>query len=198
MKHRKKLALLGCSFSLTFGLLANTYAATSDTTSSQVSVQSGSLAITTPSASVDFGTVTVDGTVQTVTASLGTMNASDYRGTGEGWNVTVQATQFSQTIGAMKTLPQNSLTLTSVDTISASDGNSSPVPTSPAGPFIIDGVSSVNILSAALSEGMGAYDVTFPANVLELAVDTSAGVVDAANNPTVYTSTVTWTIATGP
>lgn len=175
------------------------YAATTDTTNAQVSIQSGSLSLTTPSVSADFGSITVDGTTKTQNVNLGTLNASDYRGTGEGWHVTVSASQFTQTnvgVNPALLLETNTLFLNGISNITQVDGSSG-LPTSSGAPWTIDS-GAVEILSAAVGDGLGSFDVTFPANALELNVDTSKTIVDPDNNPTLFESTITWTIVAGP
>jgi hypothetical protein len=194
----KKLGALGLSAVLALSFSTSVFAAT-DTTSTQVSVQSGALSITSPSASVDFGTITVDGTIQTVNANLGTMNVADNRGTGDGWNVTVSASQFTQTggVASPKVLPTNTFKLNDINSITQTVGSSALPTKAGTAPWTID-TGAIQILSAAVGDGLGTFDITFPASVLALDIDTAADVVDPAHNPTSYASTITWTIATGP
>jgi hypothetical protein len=149
----------------------------------QVVITGGSLTITNPSAS-DFNAVTLNGTDQTTTANLATFSVTDATGTGAGWHVTAQASQFT---GSGHTLDEGSL-LMSEPTVSA-NGTGSPAPSIAPGPYTIDSASAAQIASAATDEGMGQYD--FSATTLTLAVpaDTYADT---------YNSTVTISVITAP
>lgn len=165
-----------------------------------VTVAGGSLGITVDPTVGDFAGVTLDGTAKTTTASFDGFEVNDARGTGAGWNVTVQATQFAEwdsTLNAGaggyvadgKTLAQNSLSL-AAPTVAA-DGTSSATPSITAGPYNIDAASAVKVASAAVDAGMGKYDFTQAATPLTLSIPTSA-------YAKVYRSTVTVSTVTGP
>jgi hypothetical protein len=149
-----------------------------------VLVSSGSLSISNPAAD-DFTAVTLNGSSQTTTAPLAGFTATDARGTGAGWHVTAQATQFA---GGGFTLPTGSLLL-SAPTVAAAVGTTSPNPTIVTGPYTIDTVGASQIASAALDEGMGTYN--FSATTLTLAVSASA-------HAATYLSTVTISQITAP
>ncbi|QST02785.1 WxL domain-containing protein (plasmid) [Pontibacillus sp. ALD_SL1] len=182
---------------LMFGLSSTSFAATTDTTDAQVSIQAGNLEIVSPNANVDFGTISVDGTTQTVNLSLGTLVARDYRGTGEGWHINMQATPFTQTGGLGLTLPTNTFKLNGISSIVQTDGSSGLPVVSGAAPWTIDS-GAVEIVTAAVNDGLGSFDIDFPVNALSLDVDTAGNVVDPGETPTVFNSTITWTIVTGP
>jgi hypothetical protein len=162
----------------------------SDSTS--VTVTGGTLTITNPLAA-DFPGVTLNGADQTKTASLATFAVEDARGSGAGWNVTAQATRFSEVdgTGALvtggKQLPVSSLAM-SQPTVAA-DGTTSAAPSITAGPYTIDGGSAVKVASAAIDTGMGRYD--FGATTLSLTVPANAYAKS-------YKSEVTITAASAP
>jgi hypothetical protein len=189
--------------SLGLGILAlvtfssSVHAATSDTTVAEVTIQSGQMSLTAPEANVTFSPITVDNSVQV--RNIGFSNpliVEDLTGTGTGWNVTVQASQFVETSGSLGlTLPSNTLKLQAP--ISVTPAAAGPT-VSPSAPWTIDGT-AVKILSAAPGDGMGTFDVAFSgASALQLSVDTSGSVVDPSSNPTTFESTITWQISTGP
>ncbi len=159
-----------------------------------VTVTGGLLSITNPAAG-DFAGVTLDGTAKTTTATLGAFSATDARGTGAGWNVTVQATQFAEHNGTIyvasgKTLPTSSLSMPA-PTVAKSDGTSSAVPSITAGPYAIDAGSAVKIASAAADgTGMGSYSFT-QGGSLSLNIPASA-------YATTYRSDLTVSVVTGP
>jgi hypothetical protein len=160
----------------------------------------GTLTITAPTITTDFGTITINNLIDSVNANLSAFVVEDNTGTGNGWNVTVESTPFTQsnaTGNPAIVLPKNTLTLNGIENITQTSGTSNLPTIQGTGPWTIDN-GPVTILSAATGEGMGTFEITFPANALSLNVDTSKKVVDALNNPTVYESTITWTVSNGP
>jgi hypothetical protein len=161
---------------------------------SNVVVTGGSLSITAPAVG-DLTGVTLDGTAKTTTATLAAFSATDARGSGAGWNITVQATQFAEHNGTTyvasgKTLPTSSLSMPA-PTVAKSDGTSSAVPSITAGPYAIDAASAVKIASAAADgTGMGSYSFT-QGGSLSLSVPASA-------YAKTYRSDVTVSVVTGP
>jgi hypothetical protein len=137
--------------------------------------------------------VTLNGSAQTVAAAMDAFSATDGRGSGAGWNVTVQATRFSEvSAGAIvvggKQLPASSLTMPAPTV--AANGTTSAAPTITAGPYTLDAGSAVKIASAAVDTGMGTYDFTQGGN-LSLSVPSTA-------YAKTYQSTVTVSAVTGP
>lgn len=182
-------------------MLSNSvYAAPTDTTVAEVSVQSGQLSLTSPAPNVSFSSIIVDGSVHV--RNVGFTNPlviDDLRGTGPGWNVTVQASQFAEINGsAGLTLPTGTLRLQAPVSISPA-GAQAPTVTGTA-PWVID-MGAQQILSAAVGNGMGSYSINFPASTaMQLTVDTDSPtpLVDLAANPTIYNSTITWQVSSGP
>ncbi len=155
----------------------------------------GSLSITNP-AVANFSDVTLDGTAKTTTAAMENFSVTDARGSGAGWNVTVQATRFTE-VDALtgtyvlvdpKRLPAGSLSMPAPTV--AADGTTSPGPSITSGPYTIDSGSAVKIASAAVGNGMGKYDFTQGGN-LSLSIPATAS---AAR----YRSDVTVSAVTGP
>lgn len=184
---------------LSLTVVETVFSATSGNTTTTVGINPGSLSLTAP-ATATFASVTLDGTVQTTTADLTTVGVTDATGSGNGWRVTVGATQFTEVGGAGLTLPTGSLSLASPSTVTA-DGTTSPVPTIQTGPFVIDNGSAATILSAAVNEGMGKYNVNFPVGALTLTLNPATTKVDTVNYPSVATpfeTTVTFTVVSGP
>ncbi|MGZ8794653.1 MAG: WxL domain-containing protein [Gaiellaceae bacterium] len=188
MNYRSKIAAISTALLGTIVLVPAALAA--DDTS--VTVTGGSLAMSTPLAA-DFAGVTLDGTAKSSTAALSAFSATDSRGGGLGWNLTVQATQFAEyATGAYvvsgKTLPAGSLAMPA-PTVTA-NGTTSADPTIQAGaPWAIDAASAVKFTSAALDAGMGTYD--FGAVTLSLSIPASA-------YAKTYRSDVTFSAVSGP
>jgi len=197
MKIRRNIRRIAVTAVAGSALVAGicTPAALADDTN--VTVTGGSLAITTAPTAGDFPGVTLDGTAKTTTATFDNFQVNDSRGTGAGWNVTVQATQFAEwdstlgvyTVGG-KTLPTGSLSLANATV--ASPDTTSPDPTMTAGPYTIDAGSAIKIASAAVDTGMGKYDISFAAgDDLTLSIPASAYAKS-------YRSDVTLTLASTP
>ncbi len=139
-----------------------------------VTVTGGSLAGTAATAD-DFTAVALDGTAQTTTGVLSAFSVTDATGTGAGWNVSIQGTQFKEHDGLAyvasgKMLDTDSLSL-SAPTVSAI-GTTSTAPVITAGPYVIDGVTAVKIASAATDTGMGTYD--FSSSTMTVSIPASA------------------------
>ena len=188
MKLSKKVMVVGAVTALVGLVVPAAHAA--DPT--DVTVTGGSLSITSPTVA-NFSAVTLNGTAQTTTAAMDAFSVSDLRGTGAGWNTTVQATPFAQHNGTIyvasgKTLAQNSLSMPAPTV--AANGTTSAVPTITAGPYSIDGAAAVKFASAATNAGMGIYDFT-QGGLLTLSIPSTA-------YATTYRSDVTVSVVTGP
>jgi WxL domain surface cell wall-binding len=151
-------------------------------------VTGGSLSITNPAAA-NFTGANITGVAQTTDAALDTFSVSDLTGTGAGWHVTAQASQFTgasvhATVTA--TLAVGSL-LMSAPTV-ASPNTTSPDPTVVTTDSTIDN-GAFQIATAAADEGMGTYD--FSATTLTLALP-------AFVYADTYASTVTISVITAP
>ena len=167
-------------------------AATVYAESASVTVTAGSLGITTDP--VTLPGITLDGTDQTTSTTVGdnTWNAADGRGTGGGWNVTIDATDFANgpdiidvgsgdfkislqdadvtVVGGSTTKPTSSVTALTA------------IPENPA--------AALKILSAAAAgdAGRGSYDSK---PLFSLTIGGTASAV-------AYTSTLAVTISAGP
>ncbi len=190
-RKRATRLTLGVALALALTALFATSAFADDT---NLVITGGSLGITTPAVG-DFQAVTLDGHADQTTATAESFSVTDARGTGEGWKVTAQATQFAawdgtQYVAGGHTLPASSLSLAQPTV--AQDGTTSAVPTINAGPYTLDGGSAVVLASAAIDAGMGEYDFTQGATPLTLSL--SAATTYAAT----YRSVVTIDAVSGP
>jgi hypothetical protein len=186
--NRRTLAII-----VAIALLALTATAVYAETAT-VTITGGSLSVT--AADITFSGVTLDGSDQTTTSASGANNwsASDARGTGVGWNLTIVATDFSD--GGTRSLDISSadqeFKIQLLDTnVAVTAGNTEPVsqvaaltaiPESPA--------AALKFLSAAVDTGMGSYTLN-PNFELEIPAETYVGTGT-------YTSTVTITAVSGP
>ncbi|MGQ0431351.1 MAG: WxL domain-containing protein [Microthrixaceae bacterium] len=155
-----------------------------------VVVTGGSLTLTSP-VPPNFTGVTLSGAAQTTTATIPTFSATDARGTGVGWRISVAGTQFCEQLSGAtcvvsgKTLPVGSLAA-AAPTVAAGTGSGTvPTVSALAG---VDGATST-LASAALTNGMGTYNFGTSLATLSLAANVYAKT---------YVSTITYTLATGP
>ncbi len=164
-------------------------------TSTDATLTGGTLTATTPS-TANFTGVTLNGSAQSTPAAVGAFSVSDATGSGAGWKVTAQGTQFKEYAAGVyvtsgKTLPVSSLKLTA-PTVGPAAGTTSASPSVAAGPTTIDSGGTggaVSIASAALNTGMGTYN--FTATTMTLSVPASAYAAT-------YRSDVTITVASTP
>ena len=183
-QRSKRSPLYGMVTAAALSLLLVGPALATDATTATVT--GGSLAITNPAAD-DFTPMSVTGAVKVTFALVAGFSVSDLTGSGAGWHVTAQATQFD---GANHDLAAGSLVM-SAPTVAASGppfGTTSPVPTVVVGPYTIDN-GAVSISSAAKSTGMGKYDFSQSLLVLFLPDNVYADT---------YTSIVTFSAVTAP
>lgn len=94
------------------------------------------------------------------------------------------------------TLPTNTLRITGIQQVRQTSGTTN-LPNVNGSSWVID-QGAVEILRGNPNEAEGTFEVDFAPNALELKVDTSKKVVDPLNHPTVYRSTITWSISIGP
>jgi hypothetical protein len=125
---------------------------------------------------------------QTVSTSSITLDADDQTASYAGWDITASATQF--TTGTY-TLPTSATSVSSV--ASAAAGDSCALPTNSITTPVTLGSSAVKIFNAAagngsVASGVGGTDVT-PTIDVAIPANTRSGS---------YTSTWTFTIASGP
>jgi len=181
-----------CAVTAFAGLSSVALAAEEGTDGTEVILTGGALSIDAPEVT-DFDGVTLDGTAVQTNADFGGVDnkfrVSDPRGTGAGWHVTMQASQFNS---GSKTLALNSLTVAKPSVAAVDENNALLVPTlAGAATYAVDAGAAVDVASAAADKGLGLYDFTYATDALELSLpaDVYAGT---------YTSTVTLTVATGP
>lgn len=210
MKKKKLLnfAFMGLIGASLLGLGGKSFADTTDTTHISQSIIGGSRDIQiTPTAT--FQNVTLDGATQQTTADPGNFSLTDASGTGVGYHVTAEATQFQsqapvggfQSGTSARTLPQGSLDLSTEGSTISANGTTSALPTWQGNDFVIDSGTPVTILSASPDAGMGKYNIQFGNTALKLTLNPATTYIDNINFPssaTPYQSDITYTIVTGP
>ena len=171
---------------------ASAQAAVDDT---QITVTAGALTYTTPFSAGNFPNTALTGLQQAVRASANPWTVTDARGSLlNGWNVTIAASRFTDTVDNTKQLPAGSLALVNTPSVATTSGNLSLPPVSVPAAAAIDGGTTQKIATAAVGQGLGQWTFT-PANaaggdlILTLPPDAQPGT---------YVSTITTTLATGP
>lgn len=199
MKKFISIAVLGSTLLFPFFTVK---ASVSETTTLTVGIESGDLYIKSPSIISDFGNLKLGGTAKTLYATLGSINVTDATGSGSGWRLLLQATPFHEVGGANYTLPSNSLTFSIPKSVSPSDNNKSGLPTiQTKGDLIIDNGNQHNIVSAAVGNGMGSFNITLGKPTFSLVLNPSTTKIDHTYypaGPTPYRTNITWNLVTGP
>ena len=133
---------------------------------------------------VSFGSVNINGSDQLLMVASAPWRASDGRGSGDGWHVTVQSTDI---VAALATIPAANLKVqvqqSGITTVS---GNSLPV--SLATSYQPLSASPLKLIAASPGTGMGTYDFT---TEFELMLPASAYAGE-------YTASLTTSINSGP
>lgn len=143
----------------------------------------------TAPAAGNFADVELNGKIQTTSADIDNFTVTDARGTGDGWNVTVSATQLEDKVAGL-TIPKGSIAITKPKVTAQAGASEADLITPVGGAIDVD--TPLKVLSAPKEGGMGKFDVTFEEPALTLTLnprDVKAGS---------YTSTIEVTITTGP
>ena len=183
----KKLFSFSLIFAFVFFAFGHVHAALTGTTVITETVVPGVMTISSVPTASAFGAITLNGSSQNTTSDLNSLNVQDFTGAGSGWNVTASASQF--TTGS-NTIPTGSLLLKKPTSVTAVTTGGVVPSTIMASNGTIDG-SSIKVISAAANEGMGEFQVNFPASTITLALPATIKVGT-------YTSTITWTLSVGP
>jgi WxL domain surface cell wall-binding len=159
--------------------------------STSVTLTGGTLSFSTTPSAANFPTTPLTGTQQTIHTELASWGVTDARGTGGGWHVTFQASQFSGAGGI--TLPTGSLSMTA-PLVTPNGVNLAAPPLVQGATFTLDGGSAVGIVHALELTGQGAWSMA-QSNLLggDLALTIPANAAAGT-----YTSSLTFTLAAGP
>ena len=188
---RRRVVLPFVAVLLAVGLAATIYAE-----SATVTISGGSLSVTP--ANVTLSAVTLDGTDQTSTSASGanSWTAADARGSGAGWHLTIDSTDFTDGGTPLRTIDisvaDQEFKIQLLDAnVTATAGNTKPTSSVTALTAIpTAGGTALTFASAALNAGMGTYAVK-PNFELEVRAETYVGAGT-------YTATITVTAVTAP
>lgn len=145
-----------------------------------VGISGGPLGFTIAGAG-QLNDATLTGYDQTAVGALGLVDVRDARGTGQGWNLVIDADDFVDTGGSGGTIPAAGFSVDEQPQVTKVAGNTEPLAFSGT----LD--QPLTLLSAAPNTGMGRFQVS-PDLALVIPAATIAGS---------YESTVTLTIASG-
>ncbi len=185
MKKIHKAVLSAVAVGTVTAMAAPSMAA--DTVVQQILAGSRSASVT----DLNLPNITYSHEVQTSTGSM-TLTAQDATGTGLGWNVTVQSSDFAYSgSDGGSSIPASNLSLTSAATPVVTAGQ---VLDALAGPMVplISPVGSLDVARKTTQALLGAGDGIYTQ---------SLGVslrIPAQSKPGIYTGTLTTTIAVGP
>jgi hypothetical protein len=165
-------------------------AAIASAESASVTITGGSL-VSTP-ADVSLSGVTLDGTDKTATSTADNWDIADNRGTGAGYCVTIDSTDFSDgshTLDISQTDQEFKIQILDGDTVcNAGDSTNMPASQVSTQTAITTNPTTLNILSTPTDEGMGNYTY-YPDLEQEVPAYSYAGS---------YTATITITANSGP
>ena len=157
--------------------------------SASVAITGGSL-VSTP-ADVTLSGVTLDGTDKTATSTADNWEISDNRGTGAGYCLTIDSTDFSDgshTLDISEIDQEFNIQILDGDTVcNAGDSTNMPASQVSAQTAITTNPATLNIMSAGTDEGMGNYTY-YPDYEQEVPAYSYAGS---------YTATITITANSG-
>ena len=146
--------------------------------------------------SVNFGEQQIESSTQVYesTTLRPFIQVTDRRGTGEGWNVTAQASGF--TSSGNETLPGAVLTFANGTVISTS---TSPAPTTTDPVVLNTGGEAANVVTAAEDEGLGSWITRwFPAGAGDTNDSVTLQVPGGSATTGDHTAVITWTLTAGP
>ncbi len=162
-------------------------AATTSNVTASMGISAGTLAFVSTPASFAFTSITLNGATQTTTASV-PLDIGDATGSGNGWNVTLSATTFTN--AASETLADGDFQVLSSSPPTVACDTSSTCTVATLGslyPYTLSGTGT-KLLSSAANTGMGDQTVTIPWTAT-IPANAYAGT---------YTSTWTFTLVSGP
>lgn len=164
-----------------FGVLAET---------ATIDITGGSLSVTTAPIALSDVALTGTDTTASSAATANTWTAVDPTGSGDGWNLTIESSDFTAGEHSIDISEgdQNFTIQLLQDDVDVVNGNTDPVSQATAPMLIPDSGAPSKFLIAAVTTGMGTYTLT-PSFVLEVPAETYAGA---------YSATVTVSINAGP
>lgn len=170
-------------------------------------IQSGNLSMSLASSTFSFPNIGLNGDIQTISTTIPSVNITDATGTGNGWQLFLQATPFTEVApvggfasGTSAKAFTNELYNIQPSSIVAINGSSlTGVSVSGTRQSILN--TNSMLASASKGNGLGQYQVQFNNSSLQLQIFNNKPYIDTKNYPsgtTPYQSTLTWTINVAP
>ncbi|MCU5589617.1 WxL domain-containing protein [Bacillus cereus] len=158
--------------------------------------QKGQVDMLTVPKSVEFSPIQLNGEKQNSFGSLGKLTIHDSRNQAVGWRLNMTISQFTES-NIAKQLPKGSLSLKNQVSVTKVKGpeTGKPIVQIPNTP--IDNGAAHTIIRASKDVAIGEYQVDFGQNGLQLQLDPGTTYVGKDRQAT-YTSTVTWSVVSGP
>lgn len=198
MKFLKKLTGIGLATALGLSMVTSALANDTKTQDVEVTIQSGGMSLEVPSI-VPLGNITLNKDRQTYKVQMnGPITIRDLTGSQAGWRLNVSATPLTHKDTSKNyQLPSGTLTLGNVTSITRVDsGNPSDKPEilSDSSNAAIDSATvTIARAEANSGKGMGSFELSFENNeALALHIDAATAIAGE------YTTTVTWSLVTGP
>ncbi len=148
-----------------------------------ITILGGSLSVATNP--IAFGSVSLSGTDLTLDTQPAAWSATDARGSGAGWNVTLTSTDFTSAGGTIA-VANFKMRLVDANVVTVS-GNTAPTSQTTGWQPLHNSI-PLPLLSAALNAGRGTYDFTPDARLI----------VSAETAPGVYEAFMTVSVNSGP
>ena len=158
--------------------------------------QKGRVDMLTVPKSVEFTPIQLNGEKQNSFGTLGKLMIHDSRNQADGWRLNMTISPFTEP-NIAKQLPKGSLSLKNQVSITKVKGpeTGKPIIQIPSTP--IDTGAAHTIIRASKDVAIGEYQVDFGQNGLQLQLDPGTTYV-GKNRQATYTSTVTWSLVSGP
>ncbi|MEI5913522.1 WxL domain-containing protein [Bacillus albus] len=158
--------------------------------------QKGQVDMLTVPKSVKFSPIQLNGEKQNSFGTLGKLMIHDSRNQTDGWRLNVTISPFTDT-NIAKQLPKGSLSLKNQVSVTKVKGpeTGKPIVQIPNTP--IDNGAAHTIIRASKDVAIGEYQVDFGQNGLQLQLDPGTTYV-GKNRQATYTSTVSWSLVSGP
>ncbi|CJC50371.1 MULTISPECIES: WxL domain-containing protein [Bacillus] len=158
--------------------------------------QKGQVEMLTAPKSVEFTPIQLNGEKQNSFGTLGKLMIHDSRNQADGWRLNMTISPFTES-NIARQLPKGSLSLKNQVNVTKVKGpeTGKPIVQIPNTP--IDNGAAHTIIRASKDVAIGEYQVDFGPNGLQLHLDPGTTYV-GKNRQATYTSTVTWSLVSGP
>jgi hypothetical protein len=180
----RKFLPLGLALLAVASVAAPTFAADADQSKLSAAIESGDLKFAPAPSDVAFDAIKITGRPEETRGTLDAFGVVDARGTGAGYHLTLQASQFKSDAGI---LPADSLMIGDTN-VKAGEGVTSKAPVW-SGNRTIDNETGIVALSADIDTGLGLFEIQKSEMTLAIPASVKAGA---------YTSVLEATIVTGP